>query len=164
MEINDIESFIKYFDNIRKRTAKVLNCIPEDKIDWSPKQGKMTFGDIITHLALSERYLFVGIAKYDKNDYSGFDHANVKGYKSIMEFIEESHKESMTLLHSIENSELNKKVTTPDGVKITMWKLLRAMVEHEIHHRGTIYSNLSLLDIKTPPIFGLEEQEVRKQN
>ena len=70
----------------------------------------------------------------------------------------------MSLLRTIDNSELKKKVTTPDGIQITMWKWLRAMVEHEIHHRGTIYSNLSLLDIKTPPIFGLEEREVRKLN
>lgn len=162
MEITNIENFIAYFENIRKRTMNVVNCIPEDKINWFPKDGKMTLGDVIIHLALSERFLFVGIAKYDKNDYPGYNQINIKGYKSIMEFIENSHKESITLLRSIDNTELVKKVTTPDGVKITMWKWLRAMVEHEVHHRGILYSDLSLLDIKTPPIFGLEEHEVRK--
>lgn len=164
MEITDIKLFIKYFESIRKRTLNVIRCIPEDKIDWAPKQGKMTFGNILTHLALSERYLFVGISKYDKNEYAGFDQTKIKGYSEIIKFLEDAHNESMSLLRTIDNSELKKKVTTPDGIQITMWKWLRAMVEHEIHHRGTIYSNLSLLDIKTPPIFGLEEREVRKLN
>ena len=35
------------------------------------------------------------------------------------------------------------------------------MVEHEIHHRGQLYMYLSLLDVKTPPIFGLTSEEVQ---
>jgi uncharacterized damage-inducible protein DinB len=40
--------------------------------------------------------------------------------------------------------------TTP----ITTWKWLRAMVEHEAHHRGQIYLMLSLLEVATPPAAG----------
>ena len=69
----------------------------------------------------------------------------------------------MNILKSIDNSELQKKIKVPGGAEITAWKWLRAMIEHEVHHRGAIYNNLSLLDIKTPPLFGLEEKEVRKK-
>lgn len=161
MEITDIESFIKYFEGIRYRTLKVVNCIPEDKIDWRPREGKMTFGDIIRHLALSERYIFVGIAKFDQNDYPGLEHIPKLGYRESLDFLIKTHTESMNLLKTLNNSDLQKKVSTPDHAKISMWKWLRAMVEHEVHHRGTLYANLSLLGIKTPPIFGLEEKEVR---
>jgi uncharacterized damage-inducible protein DinB len=141
---------------------KVINCIPKDKIDWAPKEGKMTFGDIIRHIALAERFIFVEIAKNNKNMYPGFDQIPVKSYDDLLEYLMLTHNESINILNSIPDSELTKKILTPDGIQMTMWKWLRAMVEHEIHHRGTIYSNLSLLDIKTPPIFGLEEREVRK--
>lgn len=161
MEITSIESFIKYFENIRKRTIKVVSCIPKEKVNWSPKKGRMTFGDIIRHLALAERYIFVEIVKNNVNIYPGFDQDGPRDYDDVLTFLEEKHKESMAILHSMEDFELLKKINSPDGVPITAWKWLRAMVEHEVHHRGTIYSNLALLDIKTPPIFGLEEKEVR---
>jgi uncharacterized damage-inducible protein DinB len=41
-----------------------------------------------------------------------------------------------------------------------VWKWLRAMVEHEIHHRGQIYIYLSMIDVSTSPIYGLTSEEV----
>jgi uncharacterized damage-inducible protein DinB len=34
------------------------------------------------------------------------------------------------------------------------------MIEHEAHHRGQLYLMLGLLEVKTPPLFGLREDEV----
>jgi uncharacterized damage-inducible protein DinB len=38
------------------------------------------------------------------------------------------------------------------------------MVEHEAHHRGQIYLYLGLLDVPTPPLYGLTSEEVRARN
>jgi uncharacterized damage-inducible protein DinB len=38
------------------------------------------------------------------------------------------------------------------------------MVEHEVHHRGQIYLMLNLLQVPTPPIFGLTEEEVHARS
>ena len=38
------------------------------------------------------------------------------------------------------------------------------MVEHEVHHRGQIYTYLGLLDVPTPPLFGLTSEEVRAKS
>jgi uncharacterized damage-inducible protein DinB len=38
------------------------------------------------------------------------------------------------------------------------------MVEHEIHHRGQIYTYLAMLDVPTPPIYGLTSEEVRARS
>lgn len=34
------------------------------------------------------------------------------------------------------------------------------MIEHEIHHRGQIYLYLSMLNVETPPLYGLTSEEV----
>ncbi|MCH8978709.1 MAG: DinB family protein, partial [Armatimonadetes bacterium] len=47
--------------------------------------------------------------------------------------------------------DLQAKCTTPAGAEMTTWKWLRALVEHEIHHRGQIYIYLGMLDVETPP-------------
>jgi len=45
-----------------------------------------------------------------------------------------------------------------------VWKWLRSMIEHEVHHRGQLYLYLSMLDIPTPPLYGLTSEEVRARS
>jgi len=35
------------------------------------------------------------------------------------------------------------------------------MPEHEIHHRGQLYTMLSMLDVPTPPLYGMTAAEVK---
>ena len=39
-----------------------------------------------------------------------------------------------------------------------------AMVEHEVHHRGQIYLMLNMLEVSTPPLYGLTSEEVRARS
>ena len=36
------------------------------------------------------------------------------------------------------------------------------MDEHEIHHRWQLYTMLSMLDVPTPPIYGMTAADVQK--
>ena len=38
------------------------------------------------------------------------------------------------------------------------------MIEHEVHHRGQIYLMLRLLDVATPPLYGLTSEQVRENS
>jgi hypothetical protein len=38
------------------------------------------------------------------------------------------------------------------------------MAEHEIHQRGQIYLGLGMLDVPTPPLYGLTSEEVRSRS
>jgi uncharacterized damage-inducible protein DinB len=53
---------------------------------------------------------------------------------------------------------------TPAGIEITTWKWMRAMIEHEIHHRAQIYTYLGILGITTPPLYGLTSEEVANKS
>jgi len=35
MEIKTIQPFLEYYEKIRKRTLRVIACIPPDKIEWT---------------------------------------------------------------------------------------------------------------------------------
>jgi uncharacterized damage-inducible protein DinB len=71
------------------------------------------------------------------------------------------HAETVDLLQRLRPEDLDRKCVTPEGHPITSWKLLRAMVEHEIHHRGEIYVYLALLGVPRPPLYKLTEPELR---
>lgn len=62
------------------------------------------------------------------------------------------------------DADLERKCLTPAGTPITTWKWLRAMVEHEAHHRGQIYLMLGLLNVPTPPLYGLTSEEVQARS
>jgi hypothetical protein len=53
---------------------------------------------------------------------------------------------------------------TPGGARLAAWKWLRSMAEHEIHHRGQIYLMLGMLEIPTPPLYGLTSEEVHSRS
>jgi len=67
------------------------------------------------------------------------------------------------MFRTLTDKDLNRKCPTPGG-EMTSWKWLRAMVEHEVHHRGELYIYLNLLDVKTPPMFGLTAEEVQQKS
>jgi uncharacterized damage-inducible protein DinB len=62
------------------------------------------------------------------------------------------------------DDDLNAKCVTPGGAEITVWKWMRLMIEHEIHHRGQIYLYLAMLDVPAPPLYGLTEEQVKERS
>lgn len=160
MEINDINIFLNYYANIKKRTKRIFEFIPPEKIEWTYQSGKFTIGDIIRHLATIERYMFAENVQLKPSLYKGCGVNYANGYENVTNFYNQLHKESLEIFSKLEQKDLSKKCTSPAGIEITIWKWLRAMVEHEIHHRGQIYIYLGMLNISTPPLYGLTSEEV----
>jgi len=60
-------------------------------------------------------------------------------YDSIIELMKRLHAESLAIFAKLTAEDLQGKCKTPGGAEIQTSKWLRAMVEHEVHHRGQIY-------------------------
>ena len=160
MEITDINSFLKYYGKIKARTRRLFSYIPEDKIEWTFREGKFTIGDQIRHLANIERYMYAENVQLKESKYVGCGIEYAQGLENIIQYYNQKHEESIEIFSKLTNEDLIKKCKTPGNAEITIWKWLRAMVEHEVHHRGQLYLYLSMLGIKTPPMFGLTSEEV----
>lgn len=158
MEIWDLGIFLDYFGKVHHRTMRVVRCIPPDKVDWSFRQGKFTLGDLARHIATANRYIFAETLKGNLSRYAGCGRQLAPGYDEILSLIETLHGESLEIISRL--TDLNGECRTPDGVVVTTWKWLRAMVEHEVHHRGQIYIYLALLEVPTPPLYGLTSEQV----
>lgn len=160
MEIISTESFLDYFEKVRGRTRRVIQCIPPDKIEWTYREGKFSLGDLIRHIAATERYMFTENALGRASLYPGHSKKLAEGFENVLAYFDLMHRESIELLGTLTPDDLKKKCLTPGGAPVTVWKWLRAMLEHEIHHRGQIYLYLGMLDVPTPPIYGLTSEEV----
>lgn len=157
MEIRDLSTFLDYFGKLHQRTMRVVSCIPSDKVDWSFRPGKFTVGDLARHIAAANRYIFAETLQGKPSRYAGCGKELASTYDEIIAFSEKLHQESTQI---ISGSDLNGRCRTPDGASMTAWKWLRAMTEHEIHHRGQIYTYLALLEVSTPPLYGLTSEQI----
>ncbi len=164
MEFTTVAAFLAYFEKIHARTLRVIDCIPRDKIDWTHAEGRWTFADLIRHLAATERFMFTENAFGKPSRYPGHGPELADGYDTVMAYLRDNHEASIRLLASLSDADLTNKCITPGGVPITVWKWLRAMVEHEIHHRGQIYLMLGMLGVQTPPLYGLTEEQVAERS
>jgi uncharacterized damage-inducible protein DinB len=140
---------------------RVVQCIPSDKVDWSFRSGKFTLGDLARHIAAANRYIFAETLQGKPSRYAGCGKELAPTYDDILAFSEKLHQESTQIISSID---LNGKCRTPDGASMTSWKWLRAMTEHEIHHRGQIYTYLALLEVPTPPLYGLTSEQILERS
>ncbi len=164
MEISNIDSFLRYYESVRNRTTRVVQSVPPDKIDWTPKPGFFTFGDVIRHIAATERYMFAENARGNWSQYPGHGSDLADGYDAVVAFFHLMHSESVEILRGLSPEDLLGECTTPAGTTLATWKWMRAMVEHEIHHRGQMYLMLNLCEIERPRLYGLTSEEVRERS
>lgn len=164
MEITTIQPFLDYYEKVRQRTLKVVQLIPPDKLEWTYKAGKFTLGDLVRHIATIERYMYAENAQFKPSRYPGHGREVADGFVEVMDFFNKTHEESMQLFSKLSDEDLQRKCITPGGSEITLWKWLRLMAEHEIHHRGQIYLYLAMLDIPLPALYGLTSEEVKARS
>lgn len=162
MEITSVESFIDYYEKIRARTNRLIAIVPPEHIDFTYKPGKFTIGDQIRHIATIERYMYGETISGRPSAYPGCGKEFAETYEDVVTFFNEMHRQSIEIISNLSDDDLNRKCLTPANNEISIWKWLRAMVEHEIHHRAELYIYLNLLDVKTPQIFGFSAEEVQK--
>ena len=160
METSSAEGFLSYFERIRARTSRVIDCIPPQHIDWTHQEGRWTFADLIRHLAATERFMFAQNVAGEPSRYPGHGKDLADGYDEVLSYFNRMHVESVEIIRGLSDQDLQKTCETPGGASIRAWKWLRAMIEHEVHHRGQLYMMLGVLEVKTPPLWGLREEEL----
>jgi uncharacterized damage-inducible protein DinB len=162
--IPSIDTFLSYVDSVRGRTKRVVATIPREHVEWTHRAGAFTLGDTVRHIAATERYMFAETARGNRSMYPGHGRDLADGYDAILAYLDSTHEESVAIYRSLSPEALASHCTTPAGTSITTWKWLRAMVEHEIHHRGQIYLMLGMLGVTTPPLYGLTEEQLRERS
>jgi uncharacterized damage-inducible protein DinB len=161
MQITTIAPFLDYWRGFRGRTRRVVLLVPPTALESSFADGKWTFGDIVRHLAGIERDMYAENVHGRPSRYPGHGRELADGKDQVIEYLDTKHAEAVALFDQLSDEALQAKCATPAGTPITTWKWLRAMVEHEAHHRGQLYMMLGALGVETPPLYGLTEEQVR---
>jgi uncharacterized damage-inducible protein DinB len=157
----DLDEFLHHLDRVRERTRKVAACIPADQIEWTYKAGAFTLGDLVRHIAVTERFIWAETVHNRAVAYTTHGRELADGKDAVLALLDRLHEESLAQFRALTPAMLDQKCVTPAGVPLTTWKWLRMLPEHEIHHRGQLYTMLSVLDVPTPPIYGMTSDAVK---
>lgn len=160
MEITSMNNFLNYLEKTRTQTNKVIQAIPPNKLDWTYKPGKFTFADLIRHIAAIERYVFAEVSIGNSPKYKGCGKELADGYENVMNYFNKMHHESLEIFKSISDESLKKNIKSLDGKEIELGSFMRALIVHEVHHRGAMCIYLNLVGVESPPVIGLKEEQV----
>jgi uncharacterized damage-inducible protein DinB len=169
VEAQSVSEFIKYWRGFRGRTRRTLGAFPAHAGAWRPVEGAFCVADLTRHLGRTERDFFVArVCGAASRVALGAEAALGKGadtdLNTALAELDALHEESCSMLTDLEKRDgpdaLQRRVTTPVGAEITAWKWVRAMCEHEAHHRGQLTLYLRMLGVDPPPIFGHKAEAV----
>ena len=160
----DLDEFLNHFEKVRLRTRRVAECIPAGRVDWTYKPGVFSLGDVVRHIAVTERYIWGETVHRRQSRYTTHGRELADGRDAVLALLDRLHGESMDLFRALTPEMLIEKCATPEGTRLTTWKWLRMMPEHEIHHRGQLYTMLGMIDVPTPPLYGLTAKDVQARS
>ena len=157
--LQSVQGYIDYYEGIRRRTLHFIDAIPADRIDWLPGEGEFTFGDLIRHLAATED-MFIGAVVNGIWKYAGHKIEAKQERDVAITLLKSTHQDAMKRLGTLSDSALTETRPSLSGTEVKTWRLLMAMVEHEVHHRSQMAMYLTLIKIKPPHIYGLGVEDV----
>jgi uncharacterized damage-inducible protein DinB len=130
----------------------IMAVTPDDKYDWKPCDSAMTLGQLMNHLWLAE---------------SGLVDAAINGAfpkefpqpilstSDLLAAFDKSHEEAVAKVSALTPEQLAEEITPfGPGTAMSRMAVLRLTHEHEIHHRGQLYTYLRIAGCDVPPLFG----------
>lgn len=159
--IQSVATFADYFESIRRRTLNYARVIPPDRFEWQPKPDEFTCGEILRHLAATEK-MYIRVFTEGIWNYAGHQRGTLNTLDENIAYLEKIHLEAMEKLRAASDDLLKvpRVGVLPDSPPVKAWRWLMAMVEHEVHHRSQLASYLTLMGVEPPQIYGVKVEEL----
>lgn len=145
-----IYEFIPGWVGHRKAIIELLNTVQDEQLHYKPWKDAMSFAELVLHIT-GAMNMFVETVKNgelaQKTEKKSFK--TVGDLKAIV--IEET-KETRIGLELLTDKQLNK-IIDFYGTKMTGTALLSTAKDHEIHHKGQLFTYARLMGIDSLPFF-----------
>jgi len=147
------------FDQEMKSTRKLLDCIPDDILDFKPHEKSMKLGRLASHVAEMPNWAFETIAKDQLVANPGEKPFEAASKAELLSAFDKNVAEARAALEGASDEHLAKNwkfiyagQTVLDMPRVAV---LRSMVmNHLIHHRAQLGVYLRLNDIAIPGMYG----------
>jgi len=151
------EIILLNFSEIRRRSIKIWNGIPNEYLNWKPDKDAFTIIEMIRHV-LEGEHLFHKIIENrgDLGNYlSPWKGLKYSDLKNELEFTEKYRSEFLIMINRLDESDLeNVRIERKEvGQSKKLGDYLNRMAYHESVHTGQILSYLRTIGIERPQIW-----------
>jgi uncharacterized damage-inducible protein DinB len=162
------QSMIPEFDMEMANTRKVLERVPDEKLDWKIHENSNTIGWVTNHLADIPAWVDMTIShdSLDVEPVAGqpYKSPNEQTMEEIVALFEKNVEQARTLLENVEDAALHEPwqllkqgeevLTMPRIAVLRTWVL-----SHTIHHRAHLCVYLRVNNIPVPGLYGPSADE-----
>ena len=160
-----VDAILMELDQEAKTTQRVLERIPEDKLNWRPHPRSFSLGQLALHIAGGQKQIAEMAAKEGHELGAGaFNAAEAKSRKEILEAFSQGTACAKETLKKMDDSKMMSPWTLTKNGKTLMAVpcvgfVRTIMMNHIYHHRGQLSVYLRLLDVPVPAIYGPSADE-----
>lgn len=164
--ISDIDTFLRWFDSVHRRTVRDVAALPPRAEGWRPAAGEgenaWSIAEIVRHIAGTRMYF--ARAYRGEGWIADWAPPISDEQSSWVPALEASAQEFRRRLDGTPNEWLSRKVALIDTEgEISGWRVLMMMTEHEVHHRSQIDTYAGLEGWGVPHIYGRSAEQVGLQ-
>jgi uncharacterized damage-inducible protein DinB len=152
------EMILPEFEQEMANTRKVLEQVPDDKLDWKADPKFNSIGWNANHLAEIPGWV-EGTLSQLAWDIEGYQSPDFNSRKEILALFDQNVKAAKQALQDVSDEEMTKMWSLVKGSE-TMFSMPRTAVirsfvlNHTIHHRAHLCVYLRLNDIAVPGMYG----------
>ncbi len=160
--ITSIADFLRYFQAVNRRAVRDIAALPAEADGWRPSGGEgenaWSINTLVAHMAGSRLYF---ASAYRGEGWIMPALSDGTGRERWVPLLEESAGEFARLLESTPDEWLRRKVAMIDTQgRLSGWRVLMMMVEHDIHHRSQIDTYAGLNGWEVPQIYGRTAEQI----
>lgn len=160
------KAFLGEFDHEAGTTRRLLERVPDDKLDWAPHEKSMSLLELTRHMAEMPGWMRA-VGGQDELDMEGFGdrpRPAIETTEDLLRVFDENVAIFRQEMEKLSDEDMMEpwRLRTGDRVHFEVPRVgaIRTFVmSHLIHHRGQLSVYLRILDVPLPSIYGPSADE-----
>jgi uncharacterized damage-inducible protein DinB len=159
-----VDALLPEFDHEMSVTRKLLERVPDDRMDWKPHEKSMSLGQLAQHVATLPNWGRVTLNESELDLSSQPPADPIRRRADLLSTFDRLVGETRTALTGKTDAELmGAWALKKDGQtifsmpKASVWRSF--VISHLVHHRGQLSVYLRLNDVPVPSMYGPSADE-----
>lgn len=150
------QDFVDMMRKTQAPLAKMVEMVPDDKLDWAPGEGFMTVGNVLKHLA--ENWCVIKMMATNEWPFSSEEEvAEAMKLENLptctkaeaLSAMEQDLNDAVDFITNdvSEDDFFNKEISAPWGFRGPIWKAVLMAKEHQVNHKMQLHIYLKQLGL-----------------
>jgi uncharacterized damage-inducible protein DinB len=158
------DALLPEFDHEMSVTRRLLERVPEDRLDWKPHEKSYSLGQLAQHVATVPLWGSITLTRSELDVAGTPPLPAVTSRAELLDLFDRHVSDTRAALDGKTDAELMAPWTLKSGAhvvftmpKASVWRSF--VISHLIHHRGQLSVYLRMHDVPLPSIYGPSADE-----